>query len=109
MAKFLRSADRGNVTLLRADGGIENLVSEDTGGGGPANFALDTFVITVPEGPTPTLTLSQLPASPSTLLAFLNGVMYDATEYTVVGTAFHWLGNLFTLQSGDVLDVYYSF
>ena len=79
---------------------IMSITKKPSGGGGGSTGFADTFTATA--GQT-VFTISQ-PAG--TLLAFVNGILLGASEFTLAGTTLTLHAGL---RSGDALDVYGSF
>jgi hypothetical protein len=75
------------------------------GGEGSVSFRLDNFSPT--NGQT-AFALSASPSTPSQVLAWVNGVLYEnGVDYTVAGSTLTWTNALFALGPPDLLEAYY--
>lgn len=71
------------------------------------SVVLDTFLPVLNQT---AFVLSQAPASvPDDFTVTVNGVEYDETNWSVVGTAFTWASGLFNLGPPDVVLIRYAF
>jgi len=92
--RFLTSADGGDVTVIRAEGGIGQLIAVDVT---PASVFLVTDVFTG-VGP---FVLTQPVAGPANVNLFVNGVRYVlGQDWTLVGQTATWIG-AFALDVND--------
>jgi hypothetical protein len=81
-----------------------------SGGGGSVGptevFILDKFS---PTGGQTAFTLTSATSSPSTVLAWVNGTLYEnGVDYNVVGSGLTWTNATITLGPPDRLQVYYQ-
>jgi hypothetical protein len=77
-----------------------------SGGGGSDVFRLEYFNAT----PAQTVfNLASAPASTTTVMGYVNGELAEnGVDYSVVGNVFTWNDVEFTLDTGDVVAIYYQ-